>query len=125
MGMSVAMGARQWGALGASLLTSLVVFARRVLVLNAWAWPPPPTHVGALALSLLSGTLFWASLNSVRGTVELQFASGMASTLLSWAVLVLLVNRDLRLPTRQQLASAGFYAITEASILLQARLLLA
>ena len=92
-------------------------------MINAWVWPPPPTHIAALALSLLSGTLFWASLNSVRGTLEIQFASGMSSTLLS-AVLVLLVNRDLRLPTRQQLASAGFYAITEASILVQARLLL-
>ena len=113
-----------YAALGISAVTSTIIFVRRVLVLNRWCFPPSSLQFGTWLLSLLSGALFWVSIQSVQGDLRLQIASGITSTAISWGVLVLLVNEDMRVPTPQQAVSLVFYVLTEASILIQARLLL-
>ena len=112
----------QLGAVGLSLATSTVTFARRVLVLNAFAWPPPRVQYVAWFVSLWSGLLFWITLNSLRAPLPEQLATGILSTTLAWLTYVLLVNKRLQYPTRQQRVSLVFHVVTEALILLQVRL---
>ena len=118
------MRGEDWAALGFSLLTSTIVFVRRLLVFNKWG-RRSITQAASYPLSLLSGATFWVSVRAVRGTAALQFAAGAVSTTLSWCVMVLLVNDTPRIPTRQQWLSLVFYLLTELSILLQVRLILA
>lgn len=112
----------QVGALGITLVTSTVMFMRRVLVLNAFVWPPTPVQYVTWGISLCSGLLFWVTLNSLRSSLEVQLSTGILSTVLAWITYVLLVNERLRYPTRQQQVSLFFHIITEALVLLQVRL---
>ena len=114
---------RLWVALGLSQLTALVIFGKRILVLNRWKMPPSQLQISALLVSLLSGALYWVSLNSVNSQIWIQVPIGIWSTVMSWAVYVVLVNDDFYLPSKQQLASLVFYLITETLIILQTRLL--
>lgn len=114
--------AEQLGAVALTLLTSTLIFARRVLVLNAFVWPPRPMQYATWALSLFSGLMFWVSLNALRASVQVQIATGILSTVLAWITYVLLVNDALRYPTRQQRVSLLFHVITEALVLVQVRL---
>ena len=123
MQMSLLARPAQWGALGLTLLTSTIIFARRVLVLNRLACPPRGLQPVAYGVSLVSGLLFWATLNATKGDeVGVQLLLGLQSTTLAWLVLVLLVNERLRFPTRQQWLGLVFYLVTETSILFQVRL---
>lgn len=112
----------QLGALGITLVTSTVMFMRRVLVLNAFVWPPPTVQYVTWGISVCSGLLFWVTLNSLRSPLEVQLASGILSTILAWITYVLLVNQRLQYPSRQQQVSLFFHVITEALILLQVRM---
>lgn len=121
--MSCSLGSpNQLGALGITLITSTVMFMRRVLVLNAFVWPPTLVQYVTWGISICSGLLFWVTLNSLRSPLEMQLATGILSTILAWITYVLLVNRRLRYPTRQQKISLIFHIVTEALILLQVRL---
>lgn len=121
--MSCSLGSpNQLGALGITLITSTVMFMRRVLVLNAFVWPPTLVQYVTWAISVCSGLLFWVTLNSLRSSLEVQLATGILSTILAWITYVLLVNRRLRYPTRQQRISLVFHVVTEALVLLQVRL---
>lgn len=112
----------QLGALGITLVTSTVMFMRRVLVLNSFVWPPTLVQYVTWGISVCSGLLFWVTLNSLRSPLAVQLATGLLSTILAWITYVLLVNRRLRYPTRQQRISLLFHVITEALVLLQVRL---
>ena len=112
----------QLGALGITLVTSTVMFMRRVLVLNAFVWPPPLVQYVTWGISVCSGLLFWVTLNSLRSSLEVQLATGILSTILAWITYVLLVNQRLQYPSRQQQVSLFFHVMTEALILLQVRL---
>lgn len=112
----------QLGALGISFATSTIMFMRRVLVLNAFVWPPTLVQYVTWIISLCSGLLFWVTLNSLRSSLGVQLATGILSTVLAWITYVLLVNRCLRYPTRQQRISLVFHIVTEALVLLQVRL---
>ena len=114
----------QWGALGLSLLTYSVIFVRRVLVLERFMWPLQFYHYATYSINITSGILFWATLNALSSPIPVQLVLGATSTILSWVVLVLLVNECLMYPSRQQMASLLFYIITEATILFQVRLVL-
>ena len=112
----------QLGALGITFVTSTVMFMRRILVLNAFAWPPTPVQYVTWGISICSGLLFWVTLNSLRSSLSIQLATGTMSTILAWITYVLLVNKCLRYPTRQQKVSVVFHIVTEALVLLQVRL---
>ena len=112
----------QLSALGISFATSTIMFMRRVLVLNAFVWPPTPVQYVTWMISICSGLLFWVTLNSLRSSLGVQLATGILSTVLAWITYVLLVNRCLRYPTRQQRISLVFHVVTEALVLLQVRL---
>ena len=112
----------QLGALAITIVTSTVMFMRRVLVLNAFAWPPTPVQYVTWGISLCSGVMFWVTLNSLRSSIALQLATGILSTILAWITYVLLINEQLRYPTRQQQISLFFHIVTESLILLQVRL---
>ena len=112
----------QQGALGITLVTSTVMFMRRVLVLNALAWPPPPVQYVIWVISLCSGLLFWVTLNSLRSSLGLQLSTGILATILAWITYVLLINERLQYPSRQQQVSLLFHVLTEALILIQVRL---
>ena len=114
----------QVGALILTFVTSTLVFARRVLVLNRFAWPPTSLQWTCYGITLSSGALFWVTLNNLTKDVVQQFVFGLVSTVLGWCVLTLLVNKRVKYPSRQQRMSLFFYALTEASILLQVRLVL-
>jgi hypothetical protein len=114
----------QWVAVLLSLFTASVIFLRRIFVLNRFRRAVPRVFGAAYLLSLVSGLCFWASLNSVYRTMWEQLALGVASTGLSWVVLVVIVNEDLCYPTRQQWYSLLFYLVTELSITLQVRFVL-
>lgn len=115
---------RQYGALLLSIVSSLIIYARRILVLNKFVLPPTPVQgVGAI-ISILSGMMFWLSLNAVDRELWLQLLSGGWSTVLAWVVYTMLVNERLRLPTTQQWISLAFYAVTEVCLLFQVRLVL-
>ena len=114
----------QWGALGLTLVTSSIVFLRRTLVLEKFVWKFKLYHYVTWGISLASGILFWATLNALNSTLWLQLMFGVTSTTLSWVVYVLLTNEDLIFPSQQQWISLGFYAITEAMLLIQVRLVL-
>ena len=73
----------QLGALGITLVTSTIMFMRRVLVLNAFVWPPPPVQYVTWGISVCSGLLFWVTLNSLRSSLEVQLATGILSTILA------------------------------------------
>ena len=107
----------QLGAIALGVLTSTLIFSRRVLILNAFAWPPRPMQYATWMLSLLSGVMFWVSLNALRAAFVVQIATGILSTVLAWITFVLLVNDSLRYPTRQQAVSLVFYVVTEAIVL--------
>jgi CHASE2 domain-containing sensor protein len=98
------------------------MFMRRVLVLNAFVWPPPVVQYVTWGISVCSGLLFWVTLNSLRSPLEVQLATGILSTILAWITYVLLVNERLQYPSRQQQVSLFFHIMTEALILLQVRL---
>lgn len=112
----------QLGALGITLITSTVMLMRRVLVLNAFVWPPPLVQYVTWGISVCSGLLFWVTLNSLRSPLEVQLFTGILSTVLAWITYVLLVNQRLQYPSRQQQVSLVFHIMTEALILLQVRL---
>lgn len=117
--------AAQLGAVALTLVTSTLIFARRVLVLNAFVWPPRPMQYATWVLSLFSGLMFWVSLNALRASVQVQIATGILSTVLAWITYVLLVNDALRFPTRQQRVSLLFHVVTEVLVLVQVRLVVA
>ena len=110
-------------ALLLSTITSSVIFLRRIFVLNRFRRPVPCIFYAAYALSIVSGVTFWATINTVQQEVWEQLVLGITSTVLSWIVLVLIVNEDLCYPTTQQLWSLLFYIITELSITIQVRLI--
>lgn len=112
----------QLGALGITFITSTLMFMRRILVLNAFVWPPKPVQYVTWGISVCSGLLFWVTLNSLRSSVGVQLATGILSTILAWITYVLLVNERLEYPTRQQRVSLVFHIVTEALVLLQVRL---
>ena len=114
----------QLGAVGISFVTSTVMFMRRVLVLNAFVWPPTLVQYVTWAISICSGLLFWVALTSLRSSLEIQLSTGSLSTILAGITYVLLVNRRLRYPTRQQRVSLAFHVVTEALVLLQVRLVI-
>ena len=116
---------RQLGSLGITFVTSTVMFMRRVLVLNSFVWPPPLVQYVTWVISLCSGVLFWVTLNSLRSPIQVQLTTGILSTVLAWITYVLLVNKRLRYPTRQQRLSLFFHVVTVALILLQVRLVIA
>ena len=118
------MEARQAYALNVSLLTSLIIFLRRLFVLERFQCRLSLVTAAALAAQLQAGVLFWVSLQSVQGNVGMQIASGLAATSLSWAAMTLLVMGSFSLPSRQQFVSLGFYVLTELSILGQVQLVL-
>jgi hypothetical protein len=122
--MSLLESPRQWGALGLSLVTSSVIFARRVLVLKKFTWPLKVYHYATYVISITSGVVFWATLNALRHTIAIQLVLGVTSTVLAWVVFVLLVNESLQYPSRQQWVSLAFHIITEATLLFQVRLVL-
>ena len=122
--MSLLTSPRQWGAIGLTLMTSSMIFARRVLVLEKFTWHPKVYHYATYAISLTSGILFWATLNSLRASVLLQLMFGITSTLLAWVGYVLLVNERLMFPSTQQWMSLAFYVITEATLAFQVRLVI-
>lgn len=111
-------------ALLLSVVTSTFLFFRRVLVLNRLEKECHVIYVTTWCLSVLSGCLFWLTLNTLDRGVLLQLTAGITSTVIAWLVYVLLVNRSLRLPTRQQWLSLSFHVVTEALVLLQVRLVL-
>lgn len=113
----------QWGALALSFVTSTVIFLRKMLVLNRYAKTQSSYAFVAWFLSLVSGILFWITINSLQSLVTIQIATGVLSTTLAWVVLVLLVNESLQYPTRQQWVSLAFYALTEGVTLIQVRLI--
>lgn len=117
---------RQGAAVGLALVTSTIVFFRRLFVLERFRWPPTRLQCLAYGVSLMSGLLFWSTLNAVQqDDATIQMAFGMLSTTLSWLVLVLLVNDPgFHVPSWQQWASLGFYVLTEVSILVQLRLVI-
>lgn len=112
----------QWAAIAITLVTSTVIFMRRVLVLNAFAWPPKPVQYVTWGISVCSGLLFWVTLNSLYSSIQVQLATGLLSTILAWITYVLLINERLFLPTRQQRVSLFFHVVTEALVLIQVRL---
>ena len=115
-------GPERWGALGLTLVTSTVVFARRTLVLDSYKNALSPLGVLVWIVTLTSGFLFWVTLNTLSAPIALQLTTGALSTALAWLGFVLLVNGRLQYPTRQQWVSLLFYAVTEALVLLQVRL---
>lgn len=115
---------RQYGALILTEVSSTVIFFRRVLLLNKFTWPPTRSQIAVYGISLLSGCLFWMSLNAVNEPIWLQVTSGGYSTLLAWLVYVVLVNERLMFPTMQQWISLAFYVVTEVCLLFQVRLVL-
>lgn len=121
--MSKITSSHQWIALALTVVTTSAIFARRVLVLQKYCAPPKPYHYITYAISILSGLVFWTSLNMLSMSVVVQLLFGVTSTTLSWVVLVLLVNERLKFPSRQQWMSLVFYVLTEASFLIQVRLL--
>lgn len=74
--------------------------------------------------ALMAGALFWVTVNSVQESIGIQFLAGSFATTLSWVMNVLLVNEGFVYPSRQQMISLVFHLVTEASILLQVRLIL-
>ncbi len=110
-------------ALLLSTITSSVIFLRRIFVLNRFRRPVPCIFYAAYALSIVSGVTFWATINTVQQEFWEQLVLGITSTILSWIVLVLIVNEDLCYPTTQQLWSLLFYLITELSLTIQVRLI--
>lgn len=118
------MEARQAYALNVSLLTALIIFLRRLFVLERFQCSRSLVTAAALFAQLQAGVLFWVSLQSVQGNVGMQIASGVAATCLSWAAMTLLVRGSFSLPSRQQFVSLGFYVLTELSILGQVQLVL-
>lgn len=111
-------------ALGVSLLTALIIFLRRLFVLERFECRGSFVTAAAVAAQLQSAVLFWVSLQSVQGNVGMQISSGLAATSLSWAAMTLLVRGSFTLPSRQQFVSLGFYVLTELSILGQVQLVL-
>ena len=114
--------AEQWWALALSFVTSTIIFARRVLVLNKYDRILTRTGIVTWGISLASGLLFWTTLNALRSDIFVQLATGVLSTILAWLTYVLLINDSLRYPTPQQWVSLLFHISTEALILLQVRL---
>lgn len=114
----------QIGAIVLSLVTSTIIFLRRMFALNRVRWPLPGVYVFAYALSLLSGVSFWITLNSIERSLPEQLWFQTTSTLLAWLVLVLIVNETVMYPTRQQWFSLLFYLLTELSIAFQVRLVI-
>jgi hypothetical protein len=115
---------KQWGALGLTVVTSTIIFFRRILVLDKYKCPLRRVHFAAYGVSLVSGLLFWASLNAITSSISEQFLFGITSTTLAWLVYVLMVNERLMYPSRQQWVSLLFHIITEGSLLFQVRLVL-
>ena len=114
----------QAAALALSLFTSSLIFIRSTLVLNKYICPPKRFHILAYVFALMSGLMFWVTVNAVNEPIEIQLLSGFTASTLTWVVYVLLVNEKLTYPSKQQLVSWLFHIITEASILLQVRLIL-
>lgn len=112
----------QWWALALSVVTSTIIFARRVLVLNRYDTVLTRTGLVTWGISLTSGLLFWVTLNALQANVVVQLTTGVLSTTLAWLTYVLLINHSLRYPTAQQWVSLVFHVFTEALILLQVRL---
>lgn len=114
----------QWTVLTLSVLTSSIVFTRRALVLNRCTSMFSPLRFLTWCVSILSGLLFWTTLNTLRSNILLQLFVGVLSSALSWLVYVLLYNEDFAYPTRQQWFSLVFHVLTEALILIQVRLII-
>lgn len=121
MGANVQLDTRQWAALGLGQFTSAVMFARRILAMNRFRWPPTHVHLVAYIVSVFTGLMFWTTLNALTLALAEQMLFGATYTTLSWLVVCLVVNERLQFPTRQQWLSYVFYLITETSILLQVR----
>lgn len=115
---------RQWAALALSLVTATIIFFRRVFVLEKVTVLPKRFHLLPFSISLLSGVVFWVSVNAVTSSALVQLLFGILSTTLSWIVLVFLVNERLAYPSRQQCLALVFYALTEVSFLVQVRLVI-
>lgn len=113
---------QQWWALVLSFVTSTVVFARRALVLNRYQSVFSTLGVITWIISLMSGLLFWLTLNALTANVAIQLTTGILSTTVAWLVYVLLINGRLQYPTKQQWISLLFHVGTEALILLQVRI---
>lgn len=97
---------------------------RGLLVLNKYKCPPQYFHYIAFTFALLSGSLFWVTVNATRKDLIVQLMSGFVATTSTWVVYVVLVNEHLVYPSRQQSLSWFFHLITETCILLQVRLIL-
>lgn len=119
---SIVFTTSQFGALALSLVTSTIVFLRRLFVLNRVRWPLPTVHTFTFTVSLLSGVNFWITLNSIDRSLFEQLWFQTLSTMTSWLVVVLIINERAMYPTRQQWLSLVFYMLTELSIAGQLRL---
>ena len=115
---------KQWAAVGISLVTSTIVFLRRVLMLNQFKRKVASLDAVAYMLQLESGVLFWITLHAIQDELYLQILAGGSTTFVSWCSFILLINRNFCLPTRQQWASLFFFLCTELAVSMQARLIL-
>ena len=106
-----------------ALANSLLIFTRRIFVINKYKFPVKGTHLVSIFLTFMSGLTFWVSVNSIKSNIGIQITSGTISTILSWSSMIYLVNDEkVQLPSKQQLVSLIFYILTELSVLLQARI---
>ena len=106
-----------------ALVNSLLIFTRRIFVINKYKFPIKSTHLVSVFLTFMSGVTFWVSVNSIKSNIGIQITSGTISTILSWSSMIYLVNDEkVQLPSKQQLVSLLFYILTELSVLIQARI---
>tara|TARA_A100001015_G_scaffold200270_1_gene223623 strand:+ start:897 stop:1274 length:378 start_codon:yes stop_codon:yes gene_type:complete len=108
-----------------ALINSLLIFVRRIFVINRYKFPVKVTHIASVFLMFMSGLTFWVSVNSIKNNIWTQITSGTISTILSWSSMIYLVNDEkIQLPSRQQIISLVFYILTELSVLIQARVVI-
>lgn len=113
---------RQIGAVALALLTSGLHFFRYLLLLNRLSKWRELNALYALSVSLVSGLLLWASLNSLASPYVQQFAISGLGAVLRWLGITLAINGIFRFPTRQQWAALSCQASTELLLVAQVRL---
>ena len=110
-------------SLALSFLNSALIFTRRIFVLNKYDKKLSKLQFITFFLSILNGFLFWISLNSFKKSLVYQITTNITATIISWTVMIFLVNDECKVPTRQQFVALLFYILTDTSIMIQTRLL--
>ena len=122
---SMSLFERKTIALCINVALSFISWSRRHYILNKCIRPIHRHQMVSLAYTIFAGFLWWISTIAIDGNILLQLASGLIATIMSWYGLIIIVNERSGTVSSRQTISLFYYILTDVSVQIQARLILA